>query len=89
VDPPTTQVGTPEGQIMEGFLEELMLFLNEEDIVELTEKAGVRFPIVDPSYEDLCYISCWMSMRRKLPDSIRNRMVLGEPNRWVQIYLAT
>jgi hypothetical protein len=73
---------------MESFLEELMLFLDEEDIVELTEKAGVRFPIVDVSYEDLCYISCWMSMRRKIPDSIHNRMVLGEPNRWVQIYMA-
>mgnify|MGYP006267341127 CR=1 FL=1 len=66
-----------------------MVFLTEEDISELTEKAGVRFPLDRYEYEDLCYISCWMGLRRKLPDSIHNRMVLGEPNRWVHIYLGS
>lgn len=72
---------------MQDFIQELTDFLTEEDISELTDKAGVRFPLDGYQYRDLCYISCWIGMKRDLPDSIHNRMVLGEPNLWVQIYL--
>lgn len=72
----------------QSFITELMLFLNEDDIKELTEKAGVRFPISDPTWEDLCYICAWMGLKRGLPDSLHNRMMLGEQNQWVRIYLA-
>lgn len=65
-----------------------MLFLTEADMLELTEKAGiVKFPLVNPTYEDLCYISCWVGMRKELPGSIHNMMVLGEANTWTKIYL--
>jgi hypothetical protein len=72
----------------ESFIQELMLFLTEDDIFELTEKAGVRFPLQELSWVDLCYICCWMGIKRELPGSIHNRMVLGEHNQWVRIYLA-
>ena len=65
-----------------------LVTITEDDIKELTDKAGVRFPISDPTWEDLCYICCWMGLKRELPDGIRNRMMLGEHNRWVKIYLA-
>ena len=70
----------------ESFLSEIMLFLTEKDVGELTEKAGVRFPIVDPTWSDLCYICAWVGLTRKLPESLHNRMLLGEVNEWTKIY---
>lgn len=66
-----------------------MLFLTEKDVGELTDKAGVRFPIVDPTWGDLCYICAWVGLTRKLPESLHNRMLLGEVNEWTKIYSKT
>lgn len=71
---------------LQEFLGEIMLFLTEDDILELADKAGVMFPIVDPSWADLCYVSAWMGLKRELPGSIHNRMVLGQQNEWTRIY---
>lgn len=72
---------------LSNFIGEIMLFLNEDDMVELSDKAGVRFPLEDYGWSDLCYICCWMGFKRKLPDSLHNRMVLGESNVWVRLYM--
>ena len=63
-----------------------MLFLTEEDIAELSEKAGVRFPITEARWMDFCYICCWVGVKKRLPDPIHNRMMLGEQNEWTRIY---
>ena len=70
----------------ESFLADIMLFLTEKDIEELTDKAGVRFPIVDPTWSDLCYICAWVGLKRELPECLHNRMLLGEVNEWTKIY---
>ena len=72
---------------LESFIHEIELFLTEEDTAELVDKAGVRFPLKGCSWSDLCYICCWMGMKRGLPESIHNRMILGESNGWSRIYI--
>lgn len=74
---------------IEEFLSEIMIFLTEEDVLELEDKAGVKFPIADPDWEDLCYVCAWMGLKRDLPGSIHNRMVLGKSNDWTRIYAAS
>jgi hypothetical protein len=69
----------------ESFLAEVMDFLREEDILELTEKAGVRFPM-EPDWKDLCYVCAWVGLKVHLPPSLHNRMMLGEQNEWTRIY---
>lgn len=72
---------------MTDLADEIMSFLCEDDILELKEKAGVRFPLGDLTWSDLSYVCCWMGMKRELPGSIHNRMVLGEKTPWTEIYL--
>lgn len=72
---------------IQSFADEIMSFLTEEDISELEEKAGVRFPIKDLQWSDLCFICCWMAFKRDLPRSIHNRMILGEKNDWSNLYV--
>lgn len=69
------------------FIEELMLFLTKEDVEELQEKAAVKFPLNGLEWPDLCYVCCWMALKKKLPSSIHNRMILGESNDWIRLYI--
>jgi hypothetical protein len=73
---------------IKNFVDDIMSFLTKEDIKELHEKAGVKFPL-EPglNWSDLCYICCWMGLKAPLPRSIHNRMMLGEQNDWVKIYI--
>lgn len=71
---------------IQAFAEEIMSFLKEEDVRELEGKAGVRFPLDILSWNDLCYVCAWMSMKGRLPGSIHNRMILGEKNTWTELY---
>jgi hypothetical protein len=71
---------------LQAFTDEIMLFLTGEDVRELEEKAGVRFPL-EENWTDLCYVCCWMGMKGELPGSVHNRMVLGESNPWTELYL--
>lgn len=80
------------------FIADIMDFLTPEDVEELRDKAGVKFTFLDgvansivdcdgkdPTWEDLCYVCCWMGFKRELPGNILNRMVFGEGNRWVKL----
>ena len=71
---------------IQAFIEEIMLFLGEDDVLELKDKAGVRFPL-ELSWADLTYVACWMGLKRELPGSVHNRMVLGEKTPWTELYL--
>lgn len=71
---------------LKSFVFEIEEFINEDDIVQLETKAGIRFPINNLEWADLCYICCWLAMTKKLPDNLHNRMVLGEKNDWTEIY---
>lgn len=71
----------------QSFIEELMSFLTKEDMGELEEKGGVRFPLDGLKWPDLCYICCWMALKKKLTASLHNRMVLGESNDWSRLYI--
>lgn len=72
---------------IKNFVADIMSFLTKEDIEELRDKAGVFFPLDGCNWSDLCYVCCWMGLKGPLPDSIYNRMMLGEPNGWVEIYV--
>lgn len=83
---------------IQSFIDEIMSFLTKDDISDLEEKAGVRFPLVPlheislgvkdgHNWSDLCYICCWVSMRRKLPESLHNRLIIGENNSWSVLYV--
>lgn len=72
---------------IQSFVDEIMSFLTEDDISELEEKAGIRFPLKDMHWSDLCFVCCWMAMKRDLPDTIHNRMILGESNGWSDLYV--
>ena len=69
------------------FADEIMSFLGEDDVVELKEKAGVSFPLAGLSWHDLSYVCCWMGLKRDLPGSVHNRMVLGEKTPWTELYM--
>ena len=71
---------------IESFVEEIMSFLTEENIIELSEKAGVKFPLDGLGWSDLCYVCCWMALKGKIPESLHNRMILGEVNSWSSLY---
>lgn len=72
---------------LQSFVEEIMDFLTEENIEELSEKAGVKFPLDGLGWSDLCYVCCWMALKgRKIPESLHNRMILGETNSWSSLY---
>ena len=72
---------------IKSFISEIMDFLTEEDVKELEEKAGVRFPLDDGLLQsDLCYVCCWVGMKRELPGNIHNRMIIGEANEWIRLY---
>jgi len=90
---------------IQSFVAEIMNFITDDEVPELSDKAGVNFKMSadsnkaecilspcgcggEPSWEDLCYICCWVGLMRPLPGSIHNRMVLGEPNQWTRIYLS-
>jgi hypothetical protein len=72
--------------MIQSFVEEIMDFLTEEDVKELEEKAGVKFPL-DGLQSDLCYVCCWMGLKRELPRNIHNRMIIGEANEWSRLYI--
>ena len=72
--------------MIQSFVEEIMDFLTEEDVKELEEKAGVRFPLDGLPESDLCYVCCWVGMKRELPGNIHNRMIIGEANEWTRLY---
>lgn len=74
---------------IKNFVSDIMSFLTCKDIEELSDKAGVRFPLDGCTWVDLCYICCWIGLKDSLPDSIHNRMILGEPNIWVELYIKT
>jgi hypothetical protein len=72
---------------IQSFASEIMEFLTEEDILDLEEKAGVRFPLDLHADLDLCYICCWLGMYRELPHNLHNRMIIGEVNDWSRLYV--
>jgi hypothetical protein len=62
------------------------------DVSVLSEQSGVRFPLLshfvgdDRDWETLCYLSFWLRMQHGvLPDEFVSRMVLGPPNKWVNL----
>lgn len=71
---------------IQAFIEEIMSFLTEEDVRELEAKAGIRFPL-DADWTDLYYLCCWMGMKRELPPSVHNRMILCDGSPWSALYL--
>lgn len=70
----------------ENFLVEVMDFLTDEQIRDLTDKAGVIFPIENSEWKDICYICAWVGLSVRLPTCLHNRMMLGEQNEWTRIY---
>lgn len=72
---------------LESFVAEIMIFLTEEDIMGLKDKAGVRFPLEGCTWSDLCYVCCWVGVQRPLSPALLNRMILGEQNSWTDLYV--
>lgn len=72
---------------IQNFVEDIMDFLTEEDVKELEEKAGVKFPLDDDLHYVCFYVCCWVGMKRELPGNIHNRMILGEANEWSRLYV--
>lgn len=75
---------------IKSFIDEINLFISKEEADDLQNNGGVSFPIEESidDWDSLCYISLWISMRRDLPPSIHNRIMLGPTNKWVKIYIA-